>query len=105
MLLPRPVVTMSTQLVPEYHCHLPSVVASAPFATTAIAARSFAVDPFVLLSLLSEKLPPNRLVMLEPVMLASSVSSSTEGRYAVPLAMGLSLIAVTAVDRLITAEL
>ena len=105
MLLARPVVATSTQLVPEYHCHLPSVVALAPFSTTAIASRLFAVDPFALLSLLSEKVLPNTLVILEPVMLISSVSSLTEGRYALPLAIGLSLIAVTAVVRVTCAEL
>jgi hypothetical protein len=59
----------------------------------------FGVEPLAILSALSEKLLLNRLVTLAPVMFASSVSSSTAARDAVPLAVGASFTAVTFVFR------
>ena len=89
---------MSTQVAPVLHCHLPSVVGLDPLATTTTAAMLFGVEPFAILSLLSEKLPLNRLVTLAPVMFASSVSSSTAARDAVLLAVGASFTAVIVVS-------
>ena len=88
-------VAMLIQLEPFHHCQVPWAAVAA-LAVMATPSRVLAVEPpltaVVMLSVLSEKLPPKRVDTAAPVGLV--LSSLTAVRLALPEVVGASLTAV-----------